>query len=65
MAFDLVMKHQTGGAEGDQGDYPEGNFKTAWLALEKKYNPKTIMMSCSQRRLVPILMAKSVCLVVK
>jgi hypothetical protein len=38
MAFDLVMKHQTaGGAEGDQGDYPEGNFKTAWLALEKKY----------------------------
>jgi hypothetical protein len=42
MAFDLVMKHQTGGAEGDQGDYPEGNFKTAWLALEKKYNPKTI-----------------------
>lgn len=42
IAFDLVMKHQTGGAEGDQGDYPEGNFKTAWLALEKKYNPKTI-----------------------
>ena len=38
MAFNLVDSFQ----DEMDGDYPDGNFKKAWLALEKKYNPKTV-----------------------
>ena len=35
----VVQEHAS---EDNDGDYPEGNFKEAWLALEKKFNPKII-----------------------
>jgi hypothetical protein len=38
IAFSLVDKYQ----DERGGDYPAGNFKSAWDALEKKYNPKTV-----------------------